>query len=110
MFVLLFLLGYKKKNSNVRASLRIGPHNEDVISVIIGSLLGNSIINSKPREGTRIVLRLNSNMEYVQSIYNFFIIKKKKGYCSSPWLYTRLTKGSKDYAYVFNTFTFRSFN
>ena len=101
-------------HSNVRASLRIGPHNEDVTSVIIGSLLGKSIINTKPRDGTRIVLRLKSNMEYVQWIYNFFFAR---GYCSNlePRMYKRVlkNKGSDDkthYGYEFNTYTFRSFN
>lgn len=78
-------------HTKVKAASRIGPHHEDVISVIIGSLLGNSIIKSKPREGTRIVLRLKSNIEYIQSTYDFFY---SRGYCSNlePRMYTRRFK------------------
>jgi len=34
--------------SNIRAFIRIGPHNEEVLSIIIGSLLaGNSSANNR---------------------------------------------------------------
>lgn len=121
-------------HTNVRASLRIGPHNQDVISVIIGSLLGNSRLNPKPIEGTRIYLRLNSDMDYANNrnkdsiricyrqsiihkeylfwLYNFFYTR---GYTSNlqPRQYTRTIKsrpGIVYYGFEFNTFTFKSFN
>lgn len=100
-------------HTRVRASLRIGPHNKDVIAVLIGCLLGNSIVNPKRIEGTRIVIRLNSNMEYVQYLYNFF---NTRGYCSNlePRMYKRVLKKGEEstihYGYEFNTYTFRSFN
>ncbi len=37
----------------MRSKNRIGPHNQDVISVIIGSLLGDSYANNRSGEGTR---------------------------------------------------------
>jgi hypothetical protein len=41
----------------VKAKNRIGPHNKDVISVIIGSLLGDAYGNKRFVEGTRICFR-----------------------------------------------------
>lgn len=43
---------------NVKAIKRIGPHNKDVISVIIGSLLGNCSSN-KLTCSTRFIFRQN---------------------------------------------------
>jgi hypothetical protein len=41
----------------VKAKNRIGPHNKDVISVIIGSLLGDAYGNKRFVEGTIIYFR-----------------------------------------------------
>jgi hypothetical protein len=43
--------------SNIRSINRIGPHHEDVISVIIGSLLGDGYANKRSGEGIRICYR-----------------------------------------------------
>jgi len=96
----------------VKAKKRIGPHNKDVISVIIGSLLGNAYGNKIFVEGTRIYFRQNIvHREYLFSLYQFFY---KRGYCSNlePRIYTRSLKikdiENKYYGYEFNTYTFRS--
>jgi hypothetical protein len=47
----------KTFHTKVRASSRIGPHNEEVISVIIGSLLGDAYANARTIEGTRFCYR-----------------------------------------------------
>jgi hypothetical protein len=44
-------------HTKVKASKRIGPHNEDVISVLVGSLLGDSYGNRRSIEGTRFCYR-----------------------------------------------------
>ena len=44
-------------NTRVKAINRIGPHNQDVISVIIGSLLGDCYGNIRYVEGTRFCYR-----------------------------------------------------
>jgi hypothetical protein len=58
-----YILGEKNLNNYflrqfhiliLRAKNRIGPHNKDVISLIIGSLLGNGYCNKKLIEGSRI--------------------------------------------------------
>src|SRR5260370_4728349 len=59
--------------SNIRAVNRIGPHNEDVLSVIIGSLLGDGYANKRSGEAVRICYRqskihsLASEREYFSS-------------------------------------------
>lgn len=101
-------------HTRVRAGSRIGPHNQDVISVIIGSLLGDAYANRRSVEGTRICYRQSSiHKEYLLWLYSFFY---DRGYCSN--LEPRRSsvkvkhKGieSIHYRYEFNTFTFRSFN
>ena len=98
----------------VRAKNRIGPHNNDVLSVIIGSLLGDCYGSRRNIEGTRFVFKQSIiHKKYLFWLYNFFF---SRGYCSNlePRLYNRKIKndkGAKIYnGYVFNTYTFRSFD
>jgi ubiquinol-cytochrome c reductase cytochrome b subunit len=46
-----------KFHTKIRAINRIGPHNIDVISIIIGSLLGDGHANSRTIEGTRFFFK-----------------------------------------------------
>jgi len=104
---------FRKFHTNfVRAKNRIGPHNNDIISLIIGLLLGDGYCNKRIIEGCRICIRQSSiHKEYLFWLYDFFYIR---GYCSNlkPRLYTRkLKKYSNVYiGYEFNTYTFRSFS
>ena len=41
----------------LRTSKRIGPHDEDIISIIIGSLLGDAYGSKRLAVGTRIVFK-----------------------------------------------------
>jgi group I intron endonuclease len=100
-------------HASVKAVKRIGPHNQDIFSVITGSLLGNAII-TRSVEGTRICYRQSSiHKDYLFWLYNFFYTR---GYCTNlePRMYTRLLKlrgkEVQHFGYEFNTFTFRSFN
>ena len=62
--------------SNIRAINRIGPHNEDVYSVIIGSLLGDGYANKRSGEGVRICYRQSiKHKEYLFWLYTFFLIE-----------------------------------
>ena len=102
-------------HTRVRAASRIGPHNLDVISVIVGSLLGDCYASKRSVEGTRLCYRQSTvHRDYLFWLYKFFFTR---GYCSNlePRMYKRVlkNKGSDDkthYGYEFNTFTFRSFN
>nr|YP_009517229.1 LAGLIDADG homing endonuclease [Myochromella boudieri]AYE93142.1 LAGLIDADG homing endonuclease [Myochromella boudieri] len=97
--------------SNIRAINRIGPHNEDILSVIIGSILGDAYASNRTGEGVRICYRQSiQHREYLFWLYTFYY---SRGYCSNlpPRQYTRtlLNKAGKEYyGYEFNTFTFRS--
>lgn len=97
-------------HTKVKASNRIGPHNIDVLSVIIGSLLGDGYANARTIEGVRFCYRQSIiHEEYLMWLYEFFY---SKGYTSNlkPRKYKRFIKNnSKEYfGYEFNTFTFRS--
>ena len=62
-----------KFHTRVRASSRIGPHNIDVISIIIGSLLGDGYANSRTIEGTRLCFRQSViHKDYLFWLYKFF--------------------------------------
>jgi len=109
-----FLLNTRSFHTKVKASKRIGPHNEDILSLLIGSLLGDAYGNRISGEGTRFLYRQSIiHKDYLFWLYDFFYIR---GYCSNlkPRKYTRiLISGSKKkehYGYEFNTFTFRSFD
>ena len=100
--------------NNIRAIKRIGPHDCDVISVIVGSLLGAACANRRSGEGVRISFRQSSkHKEYLLWKYNFLY---SKGYTSNlqPREYTRQIKRGHEVCvytgYEFNTFTFRSFH
>jgi len=116
-FSCFYEVSFKKTfHTKVRASKRIGPHNQEVVSVIIGSLLSGCCTSAKTREGTRFFYRQNHiHKEYLLRLYEFYY---GKGYCSNlkPRIYTRKIRNKKSnlikeyYGYEFNTFTFRSFN
>jgi len=62
--------GFHIKTNNIsrlRSDLRIGPHNEDVISVLVGSILGDSHLEKRKRGiGTRVIFeQCNRNVEYI---------------------------------------------
>jgi hypothetical protein len=101
-------------HTRVRAASRIGPHDEDIISAIVGSLLGDGYANRRSVEGTRLCYRQSIvHKDYLFWLYDFFY---SRGYCSNlePRKYTRrIKKGGRIqeyYGYEFNTFTFRSFD
>lgn len=97
-------------HSSCRAVNRIGPHNEDVIAVLIGLLLGDGYANNRSGEGVRFSIRQSIiHKDYLFSLYEFFLAR---GYCSNlePRKYTRSIKGVEKiyYGYEFNTYTFSS--
>lgn len=103
-------------HTNVRGMNRIGPHNKDVVDIIIGSLLGRAYANKRSGEGVRICYRQSiRHKEYLFWLYTFFY---NRGYASNlqPRQYTRTIKskvaaqGKIYYGYEFNTLTFRSFS
>ena len=109
---------YKKSSSlktrlafilpNFSPKTRIGPHNEDIISVIIGSLLGDSHAERLPNGGVRLRFKQSiKHKDYLFLLFNFF---KERGYCSNnlPVIF-KSNLGDKDYEfYRFNTYAYSS--
>ena len=98
-------------HSMCRAINRIGPHNEEVLSVIIGLLLGDGYANNRSGEGVRISIKQSIiHKEYLFNLYEFF---STRGYCTTlkPRKYQRTIKGIDKiyYGYEFNTFTLEVF-
>jgi hypothetical protein len=91
---------------------RIGPHNIDIISIIIGSLLGDGHLEKRNQGvGTRIKFeQSNDNVEYLMWFHSYL---SQRGYCNTnkPNLKIRIKKnGTIYYHYSINSFTFSSFN
>ena len=60
---------------------RIGPHNIDIISIIVGSVLGDSHLEKRSRGvGTRIIFeQSNKNVEYLMWFHSYL---SSRGYCN----------------------------
>jgi len=91
---------------------RIGPHEKNTLSIIFGSLLGDTHLEKRSLGiGSRFKFDIsNKNVEYLSWLHKYFAIK---GYSSlkKPILKTILTKEGKVFKFVsFNTYTFSSFN
>lgn len=89
---------------------RIGPHNIDVISVIIGNMLGDGWAENRSNN-TRFHIHLGSpNVKYLMCLHKFF---SERGYCTSkkPKLKRNIALGNKNYfSYKFRTWTFSNLN
>lgn len=101
-----------------RTSDRIGPHNLEVISVLVGCLLGDAyaVKSKKNIPGTKFRFKQSGrHKDYLFFLYKFFY---DRGYCtnSGPREYRTVlikagTKKSKTYyGYEFDIFTFSSLN
>ena len=103
-----------------RTSKRIGPHNLDIISVLVGCLLGDAYAAKSKKDipGTNFRFRQSGrHKDYLFYLYNFFYTR---GYCtnSGPRGYkTTLInaavpnkKTKTYYGYEFDVFTFSSLN
>lgn len=99
-------------SANLNSVERIGPHSLDVISLIVGSILGYSYLEkSNTRLGTRVIfVQCNSNVEYLMWFHQFLAAR---GYCNpkKPKLTKVIAKNNKIlYMYRINSYTFSSFN
>lgn len=94
---------------NFKSRNRIGPHNLDVISLIVGSLLSNSYLE-KREYGVRIIfIKYSSNVEYLMWFHSWLA---SQGYCSNkkPKLSKLIGKGNKVlFIYSFKSYSFSSF-
>jgi ubiquinol-cytochrome c reductase cytochrome b subunit len=89
---------------------RIGPHNYDILCILMGSLLGDAFAEQHGN-GTRICFQQEYlNSHYLMWFHNYL---SKFGYCNetTPKITTRLGKeGKLRYVSRFKTYTFTSFN
>jgi hypothetical protein len=91
---------------------RIGPHNIDILSLIVGSTLGDSHLEKRAGGiGTRVIFeQSNKNVEYLMWFHKILSLR---GYCNpkKPKLFKRIKKNNEVFFhYRFNSYTFYSFN
>jgi len=104
--------GKPNQNSFLKPFERIGPHDSDVISLIVGSLLGNTYLEKrKTGLAVRIIfIHQHNNVEFLMWFHKFLA---ERGYCSTnkPKLSRIIAKNNKVlYTYRFNSYSFSSFN
>jgi hypothetical protein len=94
----------------VPSTKRIGPHNYDIVCILIGSLLGDGSME-KDGNGSRFAFyQEKANGEYLLWLHQ---VISSLGYCKPeiPVIQTRKGKnGQIRYFYRFRTFTYSSFN
>lgn len=97
------------KSKRIPASKRIGPHNIDVLSILIGSLLGDGSLERKG-DGTRFCFyQEKSHAEYLLWLHSRLF---ELGYCKEeiPKIMSRSGEKGLRYYLRFRTFTFSSLN
>ena len=96
----------------LRSESRIGPHNKNILSIIFGSLLGDSYAEYRSKgKGTRISFyQEGSHLSYLLWLHNYLA---DSGYCNPnlPKIHKRLgKKGVVRKIIRFHTWTYSSFN
>ncbi len=112
-----FFLQSRQFHTKMRTSDRIGPHNSDVISVLVGCLLGDAYASQTKAMivGTSFRFKQSGrHKDYLFFLYNFFF---ERGYCtaSGPREYRTIlinasNKSKTYFGYEFDLFTFSSLN
>jgi hypothetical protein len=112
----LFLLS-RQFHTKMKTSNRIGPHNSDVISVLVGCLLGDAYANQTEGKtiGTNFRFKQSGrHKDYLFFLYDFFF---ERGYCTTagPREYKTIlinaSNASKTYfGFEFDLFTFSNLN
>ncbi len=83
-----------------------GPHNLNIISLIVGSLLSNSYLEKRESGSIRVVfIKYSNNVEYLINFYSVFALS---GYCNlkRPRIYKLIGKGNR----VFFLITFKTYS
>ncbi|RYE15036.1 MAG: hypothetical protein EOP34_04690 [Rickettsiales bacterium] len=98
--------------SKIKSDKQIGPHNIDIISLIVGSTLGDSHLEKRVKGiGTRVIFeQSNKNIEYLMWFHMYL---SSRGYCrkEKPVLAKRIKEhGQIFFHYRINSYTFTSFN
>lgn len=105
---LIDLEGLSVLGAKLRAKRRVGPHNKDVVSLLVGSLLGDGYAE-KRNGGVRFILQQESrNVGYIMWFYKYLA---ERGYCKErePRREKRIGKGGKiRYFYRMRTYTYNN--
>jgi len=104
-------------SSRVSSLKRIGPHNYDIISLLIGSLLGDGSMEKSSKGSRFVYYQAKVNGEYLLWLHN---VISNLGYAKNelPKLYSRKfsvlvparSENEIRYYYRFRTFTYSSFD
>lgn len=113
-WVLIAIINLKKNilSTKIRGIYRIGPHNNNILSIIYGSLLGDAHAEKRLSGiGTRIsFFQEDSHLKYIHYLHNLLSLA---GYCNNnlPIIRKRLgSKGKVRKVVRFHTWTYNSFN
>lgn len=94
----------------LKSSQRIGPHDNDVLSVIVGCLLSSSDLISK-REGTILNIKLFSkHREYILWIHDFFANRNYCNFIFPKLIELKSSKGYNYLQYLHSTYKYKSLN
>jgi ubiquinol-cytochrome c reductase cytochrome b subunit len=96
-------------SEKIQSTKRIGPHNYEVLCILIGSLLGDGHIE-KDGNGSRFCFyQKGEHIEYILWLHSILF---KCGYCkeNKPQIQSRIINGKLSYYCRFQTFTYSSFN
>jgi hypothetical protein len=89
---------------NTRANKRIGPHNEDIISILVGGLLGDVGAERNMSGGVRFRYRQSaSHKDYLFFLYKYLLAR---GYCNNNLPLIRQYR--EFYYFAFDTYSFTS--
>ncbi len=97
-------------DNKMAGNKRIGPHPSHIISIIYGTLLGDSYLEKRINNIRISFEQENNNMEYLMWLWNTL---SKSGYCTTvkPKILIKLGSGGKIRRYYkLNTFTYSSLN
>jgi hypothetical protein len=111
----LFILSFSSlktlsfSSPRILSTKRIGPHSYEVLSILIGSLLGDGHMERDGNGSRFCFYQKGEHIEYILWLHSILL---KHGYCKEnlPQIQTRLIDGKLNYYCRFRTFTFSSFN
>ena len=95
--------------SNTLSIKRIGPHNYEILCILIGSLLGDG---SKEKDGNGSRFSFYQKGEHIEYVLWLHQELLKNGYCKEniPEIKSRIVNEKLTYYCRFRSFTYSSFN
>lgn len=108
-FIMVYLTS-ERTAKRMKADMRIGPHNHDILSIFYGTLLGDSHAERR-RSGQGVRLSMSQESHHGEYLLWLHAQIYNRGYCNPvpPKIQTRLGTGGKlRYIFRFHTFTYSS--